>query len=86
MLLKSEYIVGEFIEEDVEDRVEKPVYDYLVENDLLDEVILHAVDWLRGWSDDYTDKEYEAIESALKKVIGERKLGELEAIAWEEQI
>lgn len=73
-----EYVVGTFEPCDVEERVEPAVLEYIEDNGLMDEIVLNAVDWLRGWYDDFGDKEYDAIRESLVKFVGREKLEELE--------
>lgn len=75
-----EYVVGTFEPCDVEERVEPAVLDYIEANDLMDEIVLRAVKYLRDAYDwDFGDDVCECLRSALLEEIGREKLEELES-------
>jgi len=84
MLDMLDYTIATFENEDIEYRLEadyQPILDYLRENDLMDDVVLEAVDWLRAWYDDVAgDAVYDALWDSLKRVLGKEKLRELQDI------
>lgn len=78
------YVFGYFDENDVTERLQgdcgyEDALDYIKDNDLMDEVIMLAVDWLRDCMDyGFSDNYWDALEHAVEKVTG-KKLCE-----WEE--
>lgn len=78
------YVVLTFEDCDLTERVEEPVVEYLVENDLLDDAVADAAEWLRDYYDIDTDPFYDAIRHALGNVIGKEKLAELTESDWED--
>lgn len=52
--------------------------DYIEGHDLEDEIILACIRWMRDWYDNCSgDAEWDALNYALKRVIGEEKAREL---------
>ena len=78
------YTIATFEEEDVTfrlddgDEVNKNILDYINEHDLMETVVMIAVEEMRDWFD-YTamDAMWDALDEGLKYAIGEDKLKEL---------
>ncbi len=79
------YVFGYFEENDVIDRLQgdcayEDALDYIRDNDLMDEVIMWAVDWLRDYMDfSFGDTYWDALDYAVEKATGKKLSG------WEEE-
>ena len=78
MVRPEDTIVATFDEEELFMRLEgDELAEYIKEHDLTDIIVLSAVSWLRDWYDDFGDKEWYAMEHAMRKHIGNEKFEEL---------
>ena len=85
MNIDYKYVWGTFEECDVVDRLDgdcmyEDILDYIKDNDLMDDVIMYAVDYMRDWFD-WTcgDAMWDALDEGVKKATGK-------SIAdWEEE-
>jgi len=82
--IDMKYVFGWFEEYDLTERLEgdcvyEDALDYIKENELIDEVIMWAVEWLRDWMDfNFGDNYWDAIDYAVEKATGKSLRG------WEE--
>lgn len=76
MLVDYKYVWGTFEESDVVYRLEddcmtEDILDYIKDNDLMDDVIMHAVEYMRDWFDwSCGDAMWDALNEGVKKATG----------------